>query len=405
LSPEQAQAILELRLHRLTGLEHEKLLTEYQEKLDAIKEYLHILFDGERLIAVIREELETARNDFGDKRRTEIIESRLDLTHEDLIPEEDRVVTLSHLGYAKSQALDEYRAQRRGGVGKSATAVKEEDWVEHLLIANTHDTILCFTDRGKVYWLKVYQIPVASRQSKGRPMVNLLPLDENERVTSILPVKEYRDDRFILMATAQGTVKKTELSAFARQRSVGLIAVGLDEGDYLVGTAITDGKSAVMLVANSGKAIRFNEEDVRRMGRTARGVRGIRLRAGQRVISLILPSPEGCLLTASEKGYGKQTRFEEFATQGRGGQGVIAMQTSERNGELVGATLVQSGDEVMLISNGGVIVRIATDEISTLGRNTQGVRVIRLRSEEQLIALERVVEREDEALEPESHED
>lgn len=405
LSPEQAQAILELRLHRLTGLEHEKLLAEYQEKLDAIKEYLHILGDGDRLISVIREELESVRDSFGDERRTEIVESRMDLTHEDLIPEEDRVVTLSHLGYAKSQALDEYRAQRRGGVGKSATSVKEEDWVEHLLIANTHDTILCFTDRGKVYWLKVYMIPVASRQSRGRPMVNLLPLEEGERVTSILPVSEYRDDRYILMATAQGTVKKTQLSAFARQRSVGLIAVGLDEGDYLVRTAITDGKSDVMLVANTGKAIRFNEEDVRPMGRTARGVRGIRLQPGQRVISLILPDPDGCLLTASEKGYGKQTRFEEFSTQGRGGQGVIAMQTSERNGELVGAAYVSSGDEVMLISNGGVVVRVATDEISTLSRNTQGVRVIRLRTEERLIAVERIVEREDEALEPETDED
>ncbi len=395
LSPEQAQAILELRLHRLTGLEHEKLLAEYQEKLDAIQEYLKILGDGNRLLEVIRAELEQVRTEFGDSRRTEIVESRLDLTHEDLIPEEDRVVTLSHGGYAKSQALDEYRAQRRGGMGKSATAVKEEDWVEHLLVANTHDTILCFTDRGKVYWLKVYQIPAAGRQSKGRPMVNLLPLDENERVTSILPVNEYRDDRYILMATAMGTVKKTQLSSFARQRSVGLIAVDLDEGDFLVGTAITDGQSDVMLVANSGKAIRFNEADVRPMGRGARGVRGMRLGKDQRIISLILPNAESCLLTASEMGYGKQTRFEEFSVQGRGGQGVIAMQTSERNGELVGATLVQPGDEVMLISDGGVLVRVATDEISVLGRNTQGVRVIRLRADERLIAVERIVERDD----------
>ena len=395
LSPEQAQAILDLRLHRLTGLEHNKLIEEYRAKLEEIEEYLGILGDSDKLIQVIREELELVRDNYGDERRTEIVESRLDLTHEDLIPEEDRVVTLSHGGYAKTQPLADYRAQRRGGTGRSATAVKDEDFVEHLLIANTHDTILCFSDVGKVYWLKVYQIPVASRQSRGRPMVNLLPLEEGESITSILPVSEYSDDKYILMATAMGTVKKTVLSAYSRQRSVGLRAVELDEGDHLIGTAITDGESDVMLFVDSGKAIRFNEKDVRTTGRVSRGVRGIRIQEGQSVISLIVPDPESKVLTVTENGYGKQTLVGDFSTQGRAGQGVIAMQCSERNGALVGALEVAPGDEVMLISNGGTVVRIATDEISTLGRNTQGVRVIRLKKEEKLIAAERIAETED----------
>ena len=395
LSPEQAQAILDLRLHRLTGLEHNKLIEEYRAKLEEIEEYLGILGDSDKLIQVIREELELVRDNYGDERRTEIVESRLDLTHEDLIPEEDRVVTLSHGGYAKTQPLADYRAQRRGGTGRSATAVKDEDFVEHLLIANTHDTILCFSDVGKVYWLKVYQIPVASRQLRGRPMVNLLPLEEGESITSILPVSEYSDDKYILMATAMGTVKKTVLSAYSRQRSVGLRAVELDEGDHLIGTAITDGESDVMLFVDSGKAIRFNEKDVRTTGRVSRGVRGIRIQEGQSVISLIVPDPESKVLTVTENGYGKQTLVEDFSTQGRAGQGVIAMQCSERNGALVGALEVAPGDEVMLISNGGTVVRTATDEISTLGRNTQGVRVIRLKKEEKLIAAERIAETED----------
>ena len=394
LSVEQAQAILDLRLHRLTGLEHNKLIEEYRAKLEEIEEYLGILGDSDKLIQVIREELELVRDNYGDERRTEIVESRLDLTHEDLIPEEDRVVTLSHGGYAKTQPLTDYRAQRRGGTGKSATAVKDEDFIEHLLIANTHDTILCFSDVGKVYWLKVYQIPVASRQSRGRPMVNLLPLEEGESITSILPVSEYSDDKYILMATAMGTVKKTVLSAYSRQRSVGLRAVELDEGDHLIGTAITDGESDVMLFADSGKAIRFNEKDVRTTGRVSRGVRGIRIQEGQSVISLIVPDPESKVLTVTENGYGKQTLVEDFSTQGRAGQGVIAMQCSERNGPLVGALEVAPGDEVMLISDGGTVVRTATDEISTLGRNTQGVRVIRLKKEEKLIAAERIAETE-----------
>ncbi|MCL4145478.1 UNVERIFIED_CONTAM: hypothetical protein GTU68_054778 [Idotea baltica] len=325
---EQAQAILELRLHRLTGLEHDKLLKEFQEKLEAITEYLEILTNPDRLIEVIREELEQTRDAFGDERRTEIVASRMDLNHEDMIPVEDRVVTLSHSGYAKSQPLDAYQAQRRGGMGKSATDLKDEDWVEHLLIASSHDTILCFTDAGKVYWLKVYQIPEASRQSKGRPLVNLLPLEDGEKVTSILPVSEYSDDKYIFMATASGTVKKTVLSAFARQRSVGLRAVELDEGDHLVGTAITDGQSDVMLYASSGKANRFSEENVRAMGRTARGVRGIRMKEGEHVISLIIPHEDGKVLTVSQNGYGKQTLTSEFPTKGRGTQGVIGIQST-----------------------------------------------------------------------------
>ena len=395
LSPEQAQAILELRLHRLTGLEHEKLLKEYQEKLKAIAGHLEILNDSDRLTEVIHEELIEIRDAYGDERKSEIIAGQLDINHEDLIPEEDRVVTLSHQGYAKSQPLADYQAQRRGGMGKSATNLKDEDWVDHLLVASSHDTILCFTDMGKVYWLKVYQIPEASRQSRGRPMVNLLPLDEDERVTNILPVSEYSDDRFIFMATSKGTVKKTVLSAFARPRGPGLRAVELDEGDHLVGTAITDGDSTVMLFADSGKAVHFSEADVRAMGRTARGVRGIRIGDEDVVISLIIPERGGKVLTVSQNGYGKQTLIDGYPVKGRGGLGVIAMQTSDRNGPLVGAVQVFEADEIMLITNGGTLVRTKTAEISVLSRNTQGVRVIRLKTGEQLISVERVVERDE----------
>src|SRR5690606_7163022 len=353
LSPAQAQAILDLRLHRLTGMEHDKLVAEYQEKIGEIAEYLHILGDPDRLMVVIREELEAVREEFGDARRSEIIESQHDLTVEDLITEEDRVVTISHGGYAKAQPLDAYQAQRRGGTGKSATAVKDEDFVEHLLIASTHDTLLCFTDAGKVFWIKVYQIPVAGRNSRGRPMVNLLPLDPGERVTSILPVREYNPDHFIFMATANGTVKKTSLDQFSRPRSVGLRAVELDEGDHLVGTAITDGTKDVILVASNGKAARFDENDVRAMGRTARGVRGIRMAEGFEVIALIIPEDNHQILTLSANGYGKRTKVEDFPRKGRGNQGVIAMQTSERNGQLVGAMQVADSDEIMLISDQG----------------------------------------------------
>jgi DNA gyrase subunit A len=394
LSPVQAQAILELRLHRLTGLEHEKLIQEYQEKLVEIADYLEILSDPERLKQVIREELKEVVEAYGDERRTEIRDSAHDLTVEDLITEEDRVVTISHGGYAKTQPLADYQAQRRGGMGKSATAVKDEDFVEHLLIASTHATILCFTNVGKVYWLKVYQIPVAGRGSRGRPMVNLLPLDEGERVTSILPVEEYTEGHYIFMATANGTVKKTALTNFARQRSVGLRALELDEGDVLLGTAITDGEQDVMLFSSSGKAVRFKESDVRAMGRTARGVRGIKLGGNYRMISLIIPAPDGKVLTVSELGYGKRTEVTEFPTKGRGTKGVIAMQSSDRNGDLVGAVQVFSGDEMMLISDQGTMVRTRGDEVSVQGRNTQGVRVIKLKSGEKLVGVERIEEPE-----------
>jgi DNA gyrase subunit A len=396
LSPAQAQAILELRLHRLTGLEHEKLLNEYQEKVAEIQDYLEILSDPERLKHVIREELEDIVQEYGDERLTEITASQHDLTVEDLITEEDRVVTISHGGYAKTQPLSDYQAQRRGGMGKSATAVKDEDFVEHLLIASTHATILCFSNLGKVYWLKVYQIPLAGRNSRGRPMVNLLPLEEGERVTSILPVEEYVQGHYIFMATASGTVKKTALTDFSRQRSVGLRALELEEGDVLVGTAITDGNCDVMLLSSEGKAVRFKEADVRAMGRTARGVRGIKLGTGHQMISLIIPQDGGRVLTVSENGYGKRTEMIEFPTKGGGTKGVIAMQTSERNGRIVGAVQVFDGDELMLISNQGTLVRTRADEISVLGRNTQGVRVIRTKGGEHLVGVERVDEPADE---------
>jgi len=392
LSPAQAQAILELRLHRLTGLEHEKLLNEYQERLIEIADFLDILADPERLKLVIREELQDIATEYGDERRTEITASQHDLTVEDLITEEDRVVTISHGGYAKTQPLADYQAQRRGGMGKSATAVKDEDFVEHLLIASTHATILCFSNMGKVYWLKVFHIPLAGRNSRGRPMVNLLPLEEGERVTSILPVEEYTQGHFIFMATANGTVKKTALTDFARQRSVGLRALELDEGDVLLGTAITNGDCDVMLFSSEGKAVRFKEGDVRAMGRTARGVRGIRLGDGHSMISLIIPQPDGKVLTVSENGYGKRTLVEDFPTKGRGNKGVIAMSTSDRNGNLVGAVQVFDGDELMLISNQGTLVRTRADEVSILGRNTQGVRVIRTKEGETLVGVERIDE-------------
>ncbi|MEH6638238.1 MAG: DNA gyrase subunit A [Porticoccaceae bacterium] len=387
LSEAQARAILELRLHRLTGMEHEKLLDEYREKLVEITDYLDILGNPERLKTVIREELAEVDADFGDERRTEIVESKLDLTVEDLIPEEERVVTVSHGGYAKSQPLDDYQAQKRGGTGRSATAVKDEDFVEHLLVANTHDTILCFTNAGKVYWLRTFHIPVASRTARGRPLVNLLPLDANERVTSILAIKEYRDDQFVFMATSGGTVKKTALTAFSRPRSVGLRALELDEGDHLVGTALTNGEQDVMLFCSSGKSVRFNETDVRAMGRTAKGVRGIRMPESETMISLIIPAEERSILTVSTNGYGKRTDLDDFPVHKRGGQGVIAMQTSDRNGALVGAVQVAGNDEIMLISDQGTLVRTRVEEISILSRNTQGVRVIKVRDAENLVGV------------------
>jgi DNA gyrase subunit A len=433
LSPEQAQAILELRLHRLTGLEHEKLLAEYQEILTQIGELLRILNSAERLMEVIREELEAIKAEFGDARRTEILDNRLDLSLADLITEEERVVTISHSGYAKSQPLHAYQAQRRGGKGKSATGVKDEDYIEHLLVANSHATLLLFSSKGKVYWLKTYEIPEASRAARGRPLVNLLPLDEGERITAMLqvdlealrqqaPEGDEQDDiegvvveaeeveelaegddadddtpdeptgAYIFMATAKGTVKKTPLVQFSRPRSSGLIALRLDEDDTLISAAVTDGAREVMMFSDGGKVIRFKESKVRTMGRTARGVRGMRLPEGQEIISMLIPEADAQILTASERGYGKRTEMAEFPRRGRGGQGVIAMVSNERNGKLVGAVQVLEGEEIMLISDQGTLVRTRVSEVSSLGRNTQGVTLIKLAKDETLVGLERVQE-------------
>jgi DNA gyrase subunit A len=395
LSEAQTQAILDLRLHQLTGLEQDKIVNEYKELLDLIDELLAILQNPDRLMQVIREELESLRDDFGDERRTEIITDHLDLTLEDLITEEDVVVTLSHAGYAKSQPLSDYRAQRRGGRGKSAANVKEEDFIDKLFIASTHDTILCFSSRGKVYWLKVYELPQASRSSRGKPIVNLLPLEADERINAILPVRDFSEDHYIFMATAMGTVKKTTLSSFSRQRANGIIGIDLRDNDYLIDVAITDGSRDIMLFSNAGKVIRFKESDVRAMGRTACGVRGIKLQPGQRVISLIIAS-DSPVLTATENGYGKRTLADDYPVYGRGGQGVIAIQVTERNGEVVGAVPADDTDEVMLISGGGTLVRTRVNEISIMGRNTQGVRLISLVNGENLVGIERIVEVKDE---------
>jgi len=392
LSAEQAQQILDMRLQKLTGLEHDKLIGEYKQIIDDIGEFLRILNSYDRLMEVIREELLQVKDEFGDERQTEIIASRQDLSMEDLITEEDMVVTISHAGYAKTQPLTDYESQKRGGKGRSASALKDEDFIEHLLVASTHDTILCFSNFGKVYWLRVFEVPQASRAAKGRPMVNLLPLDADERVTAILPIREYDADHYIFMATSNGTVKKTSLDSFSRPRTSGLIALSLDEGDHLVGVALTDGEREVMLLSDAGKVVRFKEEHVRAMGRTARGVRGISLGDGQSVISLIVPEENATVLTASERGYGKRTAMSEFPTKGRGTKGVIAMVTSERNGKLVGAKQVFEGDEVMLISDQGTLVRTGVDEISTLGRNTQGVTLIRVVDDEKLVSIERIQE-------------
>ncbi len=396
LSPEQAQAILDLRLHRLTGLEHEKLLAEYQEILTQISELLEILGSAERLLEVIREELEKIKADFGDERRTEITASRVDLTIADLITEEERVVTISRSGYAKSQPLDAYNAQRRGGRGKAATGVKDEDIVEHLLVAHSHTTLLLFSSKGKVYWKRTFEIPEASRTSRGRPIVNLLPLDEGENITAMLPINEYTDGYFIFMATANGTVKKTPLEQFSRPRTSGLIALALDDEDTLISAALTDGSHDVMLFSDGGKVTRFAETDVRAMGRTARGVRGMRLPEGQKLISMLIPEEGSQILTASARGYGKRTAITEFPNYRRGGQGVIAMVSNERNGKLVGAIQVLDGEEIMLISDQGTLVRTRVDEVSSLSRNTQGVMLIRLAADETLVGLERVQEPADE---------
>ncbi len=394
LSEVQAQAILDLRLHRLTGLEQEKIVKEYKAILEAIKELSLILSDPDRLLEVIREELIAVRDTYSDERRTEIVQDHSDLTHEDLIPEEDVVVTLSHGGYAKAQPVDTYQAQRRGGRGRAAAQVKGEDFIDKFFVANTHDTLLCFSSRGRAYWLKVYRVPQAGRGARGKPLVNLLPLEEGERINAVLPVKSYDEDKFVFFATSSGTVKKTPLSAFSRPRTSGIIALDLRGEDVLVDVALTNGDSEIMLVANSGKSIRFNEADVRPMGRTAAGVRGIRLGRDQVVIAL-LQLTGGMILTATENGYGKRTAPEEFSTQGRGGQGVIAIQTSERNGATVGALEVQADDEIMLITQNGTLVRTAIDEISVVGRNTQGVRLIRLDDGDSLSGLASVAAIED----------
>lgn len=396
LSEIQAQAILDLKLQRLTGLEQEKIIKEYGEILEAIIDLLDILSRPERLMQVIKEELEDIRDRYGDERRTEILEDQLDLSMEDLITEEDVVVTLSHAGYAKSQPIDTYRSQRRGGKGKSATNMKDEDFIDKLFVASTHDTLLCFSSKGKLYWLKVYQLPQASRIARGKPIVNLLQLEEGERINAVLPIREFVEDKFIFMATADGTVKKCQLTDFARPRPSGLRAIELIDGNQLIGVEVTDGEHDIMLFSNAGKAVRFNETAVRAMGRTARGVRGIRLAEGQSVNSLIIvESDESSVLTVTENGFGKRTAITDYAVKGRGGLGVISIQTTLRNGQVVGAVAVDEDDEIMLISDQGTLIRTPVDDVSVLGRNTQGVTLVKLGEEEHLVSLERIVEYKD----------
>ncbi|GGY92108.1 DNA topoisomerase (ATP-hydrolyzing) subunit A [Shewanella fodinae] len=417
LTEQQAQAILDLRLQKLTGLEHEKILQEYEELLQTIAGLLHILHSSERLMEVIKEELEEVLTQFGDARRTEINESAADISLEDLINEEDVVVTLSHLGYAKYQPLTDYQAQRRGGKGKAATRVKDEDFVEKLLIANTHDTILCFSDFGKLYWLKVYQLPLASRQARGRPIVNLLPLEGEERITAILPVREYEEGKYIIMATSNGTVKKTALTEYSRPRSNGIIAVNLKEGDQLIGVDITDGNNEIMLFSDAGKVVRFKEAEespitdedgnpvldengevqisfkgVRPMGRTATGVRGIALEAGQKVVSLIVPHSDDAILTVTANGFGKRTALDEYPAKSRATKGVVSIKVTDRNGPVVGAVQAAENDEIMLISDKGTLVRTPVSGVSLIGRNTQGVTIIRTAEDETVVGLQRIDE-------------
>jgi DNA gyrase subunit A len=389
LSEVQAQAILDLRLHRLTGLEQDKVVAEFGELLDLIRDLTGILGSSARLLEVIRGELQEIKDAYADPRRTEIVAVQEDVTIEDLIERQDVVVTLSHTGYVKSQPVTDYESQRRGGKGKMATTVKDEDFVDMLFVAHSHDTMLCFSNHGRCYWLKVWQVPIASRGSRGKPIVNLLSLSEGERITALLPVREYTEGEYVFMATAAGTVKKTPLAAFSRPRVTGIIAVGLADDDQLVGVALTDGSREILLATTDGKAIRFAEDQVRPMGREAAGVRGIRLGKDQRVTSLIVLDT-GMILTVSENGYGKLTPADEFPRHGRAGQGVIAMQTSDRNGAMVGALQVQPDDEVMLINSGGTLVRVPIAEISVMGRNTQGVRVMRVEEGDTLVGVERV---------------
>ncbi|KTG23661.1 DNA gyrase subunit A [Idiomarina sp. WRN-38] len=396
LTEAQAQAILDLRLHKLTGLEHEKILDEYKGLLEQIAELLHILRSSERLMEVIREELVEIRDNFGDERKTDITAAAHDISMEDLINEEDVVLTLSHEGYVKYQPLTEYEAQRRGGKGKAATKMKDEDFIERLWVANTHDTILCFSTRGRIYWMKVYQLPLASRASRGKPIVNLLPLEADERITAILPTRDYPEDKFVVMATKKGTIKKTPLPEYSRPRNGGIIALNLVEGDELIGVDITDGNGDIMLFSDAGKVVRFAEEQVRSMGRTATGVRGIRLEEDQRVVSLIVPreyeDQEAAVLTVTENGYGKRTPLTEYPAKSRATKGVVSIKVSERNGSVVGAMEVIDGNEIMLISNKGTLVRTRVNEVSTVGRNTQGVRLIRTGDDEKVVGLQRIDE-------------
>ncbi len=395
LTEQQAQAILDLRLHKLTGLEHDKILAEYKDLLDVIAELLKILGSSVRLMEVIREELEAVRDEFGDERRTEITAASHDIDIEDLIEREDVVVTLSREGYVKYQKLSDYEAQRRGGKGKSATKMKNEDFIEKLLVANTHDHILCFSTRGRLYWLKVYQLPLASRNARGRPILNILPLEEGERITAILPIQEFVEGKYVFMATTNGTVKKTELTQYSRPRANGIIAVNLNDGNELIGVDLTDGDSEIMLFSDAGKVVRFHEEQVRPMGRTATGVRGIRLEDEQRVVSLIVPRGEGAVLTATENGYGKRTDIAEYPAKSRATKGVVSIKVSERNGKVVGAVQVNEEDEIMLISDQGTLVRTRAAEVSTVGRNTQGVTLIRTGADEHVVGLQRIDEIEE----------
>lgn len=393
LSETQAQAILELRLQRLTGLEQDKIVGEYREVMDIITDLLDILARPERITAIIVDELGAVRNQFGDPRRSELVMNTAEINIEDLITPEDMVVTLSHTGYFKRQPLADYRAQRRGGRGKQATSMKDEDFIDRLFVANTHDTVLCFSSRGRCYWLKVYEVPEGTRNSRGKPIVNLFPLIEGEKITAVLPIKEFDEEHFVFMATSEGTVKKTALSAFSNPRKAGIIAVNLDDGDHLIGVAITDGQSDVMLFSDAGKAVRFAETDVRPMGREARGVRGMMLEDGQAVIAMLVAKDESqSVLTATENGYGKRTPVAEYTRHGRGTKGMIAIQTSDRNGKLVAAVLVEPTDEIMLISTGGVLIRTSVESIREMGRSTQGVTLINLDEGTFLASVEKVAE-------------
>ena len=397
LSDAQAQRILEMQLQRLTGLEQDKILSEYREVIATVEDLLDILAKPERVTRIIGDELAEVKREFGDKRRSEIVVNGEELSLEDLITPEDVVVTLSHAGYVKSQPLDEYRSQKRGGRGKQATTTKEDDFVEKLFIANTHDHVLCFSNKGKAYWLKVYEVPQGSRTSRGKPIVNLLKMDEDERINAILPVKEFREDCYVFFATEEGVVKKTSLSDYSRPRPSGIIAVDLDEGDRLIGVALTDGKHDVMLFSDEGKAVRFDENDVRPMGRGARGVRGMNIAKGGKVIALLVAENETqSVLTATENGYGKRTSIAEYTRHGRGTQGMIAIQTSERNGKVVAATLVSAEDEIMLITSGGVLIRTRVNEIREMSRSTQGVTLINLDEGEKLSGLQTIMDRDDE---------